>query len=188
SPTDSPPFIHHLSHYNAPNPHQSVAYLYKRFCDVRAVEFARGYRLTPTAVEPLSFTVPRLRTEYFQDDLFPATRVQWEPTLTADQWFAGQNGQPVYISLKPEEMGLLSEAQPPAPTKKDNINEKSLPIQFEGDIRLKSSLAFLSGGRQKEEMIIQQMSAKVQFKEDEELPQDNYEGVDPHEWVFNDDL
>ncbi|CAG2182200.1 unnamed protein product [Oppiella nova] len=32
-------------------------------------------------------------------------------------------------------------------------------------------------------MIIQQMSEKVEFKDDE-LPQDNYEGVDPNEWVL----
>ena len=61
SPADSPPYIHHLSHYNTPTPHQSVAYLYKRFCDVRSVEFAKGYRLTATSIEPISFTVPRLR-------------------------------------------------------------------------------------------------------------------------------
>ncbi|CAG2183504.1 unnamed protein product, partial [Oppiella nova] len=157
---------HHLSHYNTPTPHQSLSYLYKCFCDVRAVEFARGYRLTQTAVEPFSFTVPRLRTEFFQDDLFPATRVQWAPTLTADQWFGGQDGLPVYISLRPDGMGLLSEAQPPAPQLKKDMNPNALPIQFEGDIRLKSSLAFLSGGRHKEEMIIQQMSEKVEFKDD----------------------
>ena len=61
SPSDGAPYIHHLSHYNTPTPHQSVAYLYKRFCDVRNVEFARGYRLTASSIEPLSFTVPRLR-------------------------------------------------------------------------------------------------------------------------------
>ena len=29
--------------------------------------------------------------EYFQDDLFPDTRVSWEPSLDSSEWFAGIN-------------------------------------------------------------------------------------------------
>lgn len=51
-------------------------------------------------------------------------------------------------------MDLLSEApQPPPPPKKDNNYQNSFPIQFEGDIPLQSSLAFLGGGRQMQEMV-----------------------------------
>jgi len=32
-----------------------------------------------------------LKSSHFQDDLFPPTKVLWEPTLTAALWFAGQN-------------------------------------------------------------------------------------------------
>lgn len=46
------------------------------------------------------------QTEYFQDDLFPDTRVTWEPALTADQWLAGQNTKPRTISLRPVGMKL----------------------------------------------------------------------------------
>ena len=75
----------------------------------------------------------------------------WSPLLNSEQWFAGEDGVPSFISLKPEDMEILSEAQPPAPSKKENKQEA--PIQFEGDIPLQSSLAFLSGGRQKQEMV-----------------------------------
>ncbi len=49
-------------------------------------------------------------------------------------------------------MDLLSEAQPLAPLKKEN-NSNSIPIHFEGDIALQSSLAFLNTGREKQEMV-----------------------------------
>ena len=58
---DGHPYIHSLSHFNTPTPHQAVDYLFKNACDVRQVEFARGYRLTTSSIEPISFTVPRLR-------------------------------------------------------------------------------------------------------------------------------
>lgn len=62
SPTDEKtPFIHHLSHFSCPSPHQALALLPKSSCDVRNVEFAKGFRLTNNSIEPVSFTVPRLR-------------------------------------------------------------------------------------------------------------------------------
>ena len=30
-----------------------------------------------------------LQMEYFQDDVFPDTKVTWEPALTATEWFSG---------------------------------------------------------------------------------------------------
>ena len=42
--------------------------------------------------------------EYFQDDLFPDTTVSWEPALTSDQWFAGENGTQRKLSLRPDGM------------------------------------------------------------------------------------
>ena len=42
--------------------------------------------------------------EYFQDDLFPDTRVWWEPALTSDQWFTGKNGAQKRLSLRPADM------------------------------------------------------------------------------------
>lgn len=58
---------------------------------MRAVEFARAYRLTNTTIEPVAFSVPRVRTAFFQDDLLPPTRVLWEAALTAAEWFAGED-------------------------------------------------------------------------------------------------
>lgn len=44
------------------------------------------------------------QSDLFQDDLFPPTKVTWEPTMTASQWFSGCNVQARHINLKPEGM------------------------------------------------------------------------------------
>lgn len=65
--TASPPptsMITQLSHFEAPTPHQAIAFLPKNCCDVKKLEFARGYRLTSNSIEPFSFVVPRLNVSY----------------------------------------------------------------------------------------------------------------------------
>lgn len=96
----------------------------KNHCDVSSVEFAKALRLTNNTVEPLSFTVPRIKVPYFrndqidtveckicvfqselfQDDLFPPTKVTWTATMTSDEWFSVKEKKPRKISLQPEGM------------------------------------------------------------------------------------
>ena len=57
--------ITQLSHFEAPTPHQAVALLSKNKCDVKKLEFARGYRLTSNSIEPISFVAPRLNVSLF---------------------------------------------------------------------------------------------------------------------------
>lgn len=42
--------------------------------------------------------------EYFQDDIYPDTKIKWEPALTAKEWFAGKNKELKRMSLKPKDM------------------------------------------------------------------------------------
>lgn len=42
--------------------------------------------------------------EYFQDDLYPPTRVWWEPALEAGAWLEGKDGQQRRVSLRPADM------------------------------------------------------------------------------------
>ena len=42
--------------------------------------------------------------EFFQDDIFPDTKVTWEPSLTAEEWLRGKDTRQKTISLKPEGM------------------------------------------------------------------------------------
>ncbi len=83
------PHLFPLSPYRPNGLHQGFAFLPKNILDVKNVEFARAYRLTTNTIEPISFTVPRVKTVYFQDDLFPMTKVLWSPTLTAQEWLQG---------------------------------------------------------------------------------------------------
>ena len=45
-----------------------------------------------------------VQPEYFQDDLFPDTPVEGEPTMTSSEWFGGANTQPKRVSLRPADM------------------------------------------------------------------------------------
>lgn len=102
--TEDAPYLCPLSHHRCSSLHQGLSFLPKNQCDVTIVEFAKCLRLTSNSVEPLSFTVPRLKTELFQDDLFPPTQVTWTPTMVSSEWFAQKDKKPKKVSLQPEGM------------------------------------------------------------------------------------
>ncbi len=83
---------------------QSVAFLPKAMCDVTKVEVACGVRLTSSSVEGFVVRVPRTRTTYFQDDLYPDTLCVEEPGLSAEEWLTGTNVMQKLHSLKPPNM------------------------------------------------------------------------------------
>lgn len=116
--TDEVPYICPLSHHRCNGLHQGLSFLPKNQCDVTIVEFAKAFRLTNNAVEPLSFTVPRIKSELFQDDLFPPTRVTWLPSMSSSEWYAGKEKHVPRISLQPEGMESLSSQQPVAQSNK----------------------------------------------------------------------
>ena len=45
-----------------------------------------------------------IQAEFFQDDLFPETRVTWQPTLTGEEWLDGVVKETPRISLQPTGM------------------------------------------------------------------------------------
>lgn len=59
--TDEEPYICSLSHHRCSTLHQGLTFLTKNHCDVASVEFCKAFRLTNNVIEPLSFTVPRVR-------------------------------------------------------------------------------------------------------------------------------
>lgn len=112
--TCEPPYLYALSPYKPVGLHQGFSFLPKNACDVRKVEFAKAYRLTDKTIEPVSFTVPRVKTNFFQgaalfvslhfemntyvsvvrlllDDIFPPTKALWEPAISAEEWFSGKD-------------------------------------------------------------------------------------------------
>ncbi|XP_062539454.1 coronin-7 isoform X2 [Armigeres subalbatus] len=177
--TEESPFICPLSHHRCSSLTQGLSFLPKNQCDVASVEFAKAQRLTNGTVEPLSFTVPRIKSELFQDDLFPPTKTLWEPTLLAAEWFAGRDKPAVRISLQPEGMDSLSSIQPnvttPTPAKKsENINQ-IIGQQTQFNKAWSADLV-----RSKQDEIKNSVSARMPVNR--KLEQDDMEGVDEKEW------
>ncbi|XP_013171687.1 PREDICTED: coronin-7 isoform X1 [Papilio xuthus] len=171
--TSEPPYLCALSHHRAPTLHQGIAFLHKNLVAVEKVEFARALRLTNGNIEPLSFTVPRIKSELFQDDLFPPTLVTWEAWQSARDWLAGRRATPRTASLQPPGMEPLSEHTPP-PGTRDKAKEAQKP---KPDL-IKSHVPI--DNKDKQDSILKSMSARVQVNL--KLEQDSMEGVDESEW------
>ncbi|XP_036776347.2 coronin-7 isoform X1 [Manis pentadactyla] len=155
------PFFLECSNFTSSDPHKGFVLLPKTECDVREVEFARCLRLRQTSLEPVAFRLPRVRKEFFQDDVFPDTAVSWEPVLSAKAWLGGANGQPRLLSLQPPGMTPVSQAPREAPAR-----------------RAPSSVLYLEekSDQQKKEELLNAMVAKLGNREDP-LPQDSFEGL-----------
>ncbi|CAG2189269.1 CORO7 [Mytilus edulis] len=160
------PHIFPLSPVQFEGLHQALSFLPKTCCDVKKVEFAKGWRLTNNTVEPVSFTLPRVKTEYFQDDVFPDTKVIDKPVMTSTEWLSGANTPPRTVSLRPKDMKPLSEAPVEAP--KERKYESFNPDTYKSD-------------EQKKEELLDAVTKKLEIKESP-LPQDLAEGVDDDEW------
>ncbi|XP_039748096.1 coronin-7 isoform X2 [Pararge aegeria] len=167
------PFLCALSHHRSGTLHQGIAFLPKSLLAVDKVEFARALRLTNGTIEPLSFTVPRKKSELFQDDLFPPTLVTWEPWQSGRDWLANKPVTPRTVSLQPPGMEALSAHSAPAPTPaKEKPPQKPKPDLIKSHVPMDP--------KEKQESIMKAMSAKVKI--DLKLEQDSMEGVDESEW------
>jgi len=67
-------------------------------------------KLSTTTVEPVSFTVPRNRLEFFQDDIYPPTIKYGVPSMTSPEWLSGAKTEPTLISLQPPGMQSITDA------------------------------------------------------------------------------
>uniref|UniRef100_A0A9J8ALL2 Coronin n=1 Tax=Cyprinus carpio carpio TaxID=630221 RepID=A0A9J8ALL2_CYPCA len=160
------PYFMECSSFHSSEPHKGLCFLPKTECDVRDVEVARAIRLGKSTIEPVAFRVPRVKKEFFQDDVFPETAVWWEASLTAAAWLSGSNGQHRKISLQPKDMMPVSEAPKEVPVRK--YLPSSVYLEEKTD-------------EQKKEELLSAMVAKLGNREDP-LPQASCEGVDEDEW------
>lgn len=163
------PHLFPLSPYKPSGLHQGFSFLSKKVCNVRDVEFARAYRLCNNAIEPITFTVPRVKTAYFQDDLFPPTKVLWEPTISSKEWLSGSRSLPKRISLQPEGMKSLSS------TRSQQEQPQKTGYRISG---APSSNIF--SAKQAQADITESVSSILAVSN--KLEQDSMEGVDSKEW------
>jgi len=96
---DEDPYIFYLTEFKSNTPQRGMAFVPKTALDTSICEIARLLKVTQSAVEPISFTVPR-KSDIFQDDLYPPTYAG-EASLTADQWSSGKNAEPKTVQLGP---------------------------------------------------------------------------------------
>ncbi|KYN20501.1 Coronin-7 [Trachymyrmex cornetzi] len=181
--TEEAPYCCPLSHHRCSSLHQGLSFLPKNKCDVASVEFASALRLTNNTIEPLSFTVPRIKSELFQDDLFPPTKVIWKPTLSASEWFSGGNKQPSRMCLKPPGMDNLTENQSQSAVTPPQIATKPSPTPFGITTQSYNRLGWNPDVKAKQEEIQKTMSHFVGDVIQCSLEQDHMEGVEEHEWV-----
>ncbi|XP_018362550.1 PREDICTED: coronin-7 isoform X2 [Trachymyrmex cornetzi] len=180
--TEEAPYCCPLSHHRCSSLHQGLSFLPKNKCDVASVEFASALRLTNNTIEPLSFTVPRIKSELFQDDLFPPTKVIWKPTLSASEWFSGGNKQPSRMCLKPPGMDNLTENQSQSAVTPPQIATKPSPTPFGITTQSYNRLGWNPDVKAKQEEIQKTMSHFVGDVIQCSLEQDHMEGVEEHEW------
>ncbi|XP_074775650.1 coronin-7 isoform X3 [Athene noctua] len=164
--TPEPPYFLECNSFTSNEPHKGFVFLPKTACEVREVEFARALRLGQSTLEPVAFHVPRVKKEYFQDDIYPPTRIWWEPALVGSAWLAGEDGQQRRASLRPADMTPVSEAPKEAPVRK--FVPASVYLEEKSD-------------EQKKEELLSAMVARLGNRDDP-LPQDSFEGVDEDEW------
>lgn len=93
-----------LPSFTSGSPQLGVAFFPKRLVDVKKVEVAKVLRLTAKAIEEVSFTIPRNKPDFFQDDIYVNTLDVEHPTTTASEWLDKKTVEPQYISLKPDGM------------------------------------------------------------------------------------
>uniref|UniRef100_A0A8D3D6X5 Coronin n=2 Tax=Scophthalmus maximus TaxID=52904 RepID=A0A8D3D6X5_SCOMX len=96
--TDEAPYVHFLSMYSSKDSQKGICWMPKRGLEVNKCEIARFYKLHERKCEPIVMTVPR-KSDLFQEDLYPDT-IGPEPSVEADEWFQGTDGEPILISLK----------------------------------------------------------------------------------------
>ncbi|XP_078096606.1 coronin-7 [Mustelus asterias] len=160
------PYFLQCSSFSSIEPHKGLCFLPKPECNVREVEVARALRLGHNSLESIIFKAPRVKKEFFQDDIFPDTTIWWRPVLSASAWLAGSNGQHKKMSLKPEDMTPVSEVPKEAPVKK--YKPSAFYLEEKTD-------------EEKKEELLSAMVAKL-GNLDDPLPQDSFEGVDEDEW------
>ncbi|KNC83213.1 hypothetical protein SARC_04538 [Sphaeroforma arctica JP610] len=132
---ETKPFVHKLSSYTSSEPQKGFGFLPKRACAINKHEIARFYKMTSkNLVEPISMIVPR-KSDQFQDDLYPDTKGDTS-AITAEDWIAGGNADPILISLKDGFTPATKEfVAPVIAPKQEESNDSTSKIDYEAEFK-----------------------------------------------------
>ncbi|WVQ71408.1 hypothetical protein IAR50_000944 [Cryptococcus sp. DSM 104548] len=152
-----------LPGFTADNPQVGVVWLPKRMVDLKKVEVGKALRLTAKALEEVSFTIPRNKPEFYQDDIYiPTIDIEAKP-LTTEEWLSGKSVSRPVINLQPVEMKPLSQA-PKADT---STKKKFVP----------ASNVMSEEEKKKKEM--DRLFAKAKMDESSDEEEEESKGLDP---------
>jgi len=150
---------------------QGIAFDSKKYLDIRKVEVNKAWVVSKDSVKSISFTIPRTKTEFFQDDIFCPTRDFEHSSMTIDAWKSGQSTPLEMINLCPEDMKPLS--------------ENSTAKVVKSTAHLISKVDNKKKGNAKDEFVNQIMARfnDEDSDSDDSLEQDRVQGLDDDEWV-----
>lgn len=117
------PHTFHLDEYRSSSSQKGITFLPKREVNVSKCEIARALKLTSNSVEGLSFIIPR-KSDRFQADIFPDTYAG-VPAMTADEFFAGTNKDPVLKSLDPKKVAAAAAGESKAAADPNSLKTKA---------------------------------------------------------------
>jgi len=101
--------VYYLSRYDSTDPQRGFNFMPKLGLNTQINEIGRMYKLqNKNYCEVIPFTVPR-RSGLFQEDLYPNTAAP-VAALTADEWFAGTNKDPILVAIKETTNGSAAAA------------------------------------------------------------------------------
>jgi coronin-7 len=159
-PVDKP---HFLTAYSGGDPQIGLAPLPKRCMDVRSVELQRFVKATASRCVTVSFTVPRTRTEFYQDDIFSGGLSGVAP-LTASAWLGGADADRDMVDLTPAGMTPLSAAP--------KIEKKGPKYRLEEKVETKDI----------NDSLFTRMNSLTGQKSKEDAEAEKFEGVSDSEW------
>lgn len=152
---DEAPYFHFLAEYKSSSPQIGMGVLPKLAVNVGECEIQVMLKATPSAIEPISFKVPR-KSDLFQDDLFPETPGE-VASLTADEWIAGKNANPKLVSL---EAGYVPPKHKALEVKKveEKVEKELTAAEMKQKITdLENRVAYLEAELNKKELIIKDL-------------------------------
>ncbi len=105
-----------ISSVSVGDPFRSSVLMPKQACDLNNNEILRVLKLSDTSIQPISFTVPRKDKRVFHSDLYPPSLHETPPSIDAESWLAGLNGEPqktlISLDLKsniPDNSALITD-------------------------------------------------------------------------------
>ena len=90
-----------ISNVNIGDSIKGACLMPKQANNLLGCEVLRVLKTTENSVQPISFTVPRREKLQFHSDLFPPTKGEEDPCMTAEEWFGGANTPSKLVTLSP---------------------------------------------------------------------------------------